>query len=44
MNVGENVDYINIDLSKAFDVMSYFKLLFKISAYGFSQLTINWLH
>jgi hypothetical protein len=40
---GLNVDAIFIDFKKAFDSISHKKLLHKLSSYGFSQLTNNWV-
>jgi hypothetical protein len=40
---GLNVDAIFIDFKKAFDSISHEKLLYKLSSYGFSQLTLTWV-
>ena len=46
MNNKKYVDiiYIYIDLSKAFDVVSYDKLLYKLKSYGISNKIINWFY
>ena len=44
MNNKKCVDIIYINFSKAFDVVSHEKLLFKLKSYGISNKIIKWFY